>query len=84
MCACSVAQLCLTLCKSMDCSPPGSSVHGIVHTGQNTGVPPRDLPNSGIKPDYVAGWFFTTEPPGKLFLFLHSCIFLLTFLVSFI
>ena len=25
-----VAQLCLTLCNSMDCSPPGSSVHGIL------------------------------------------------------
>ena len=24
-----VAQLCLTLCNSKDCSPPGSSVHGI-------------------------------------------------------
>ena len=24
-----VAQLCLTLSDSMDCSPPGSSVHGI-------------------------------------------------------
>ena len=24
-----VAQLCPTLCNSMDCSPPGSSVHGI-------------------------------------------------------
>ena len=24
-----VAQLCPTLCDSMDCSPPGSSVHGI-------------------------------------------------------
>ena len=23
-----VAQLCLTLCNPMDCSPPGSSVHG--------------------------------------------------------
>ena len=23
------AQLCLTLCDSMNCSPPGSSVHGI-------------------------------------------------------
>ena len=23
-----VAQLCLTLCDPMDCSPPGSSVHG--------------------------------------------------------
>ena len=27
--ACSVAQLCLTLCKPMNCSPPGSSAHGI-------------------------------------------------------
>ena len=25
----SVAQLCLTLCNPMDCSPPGSSIHGI-------------------------------------------------------
>ena len=29
MCVCSVAQLCLTLCNPMDCSPPNSSVHGI-------------------------------------------------------
>ena len=27
----SVAQLCLTLCDPMDCSSPGSSVHGILH-----------------------------------------------------
>ena len=26
-----VAQSCLTLCDSMDCIPPGSSVHGISH-----------------------------------------------------
>ena len=25
-----VAQLCLTLCDPMDCSPPGSSAHGIL------------------------------------------------------
>ena len=29
-CVCSVTQLCLTLCGPMDCSPPGSSVHGIL------------------------------------------------------
>ena len=29
-CVCSVAQLCLTLCNPMDCSPPGSSVLGIL------------------------------------------------------
>ena len=27
---CEVAQLCLTLCDPVDCSPPGSSVHGIL------------------------------------------------------
>ena len=34
---CSVTQLCLTLCDPLDCSPPGSSVHGIF-PGNNTGV----------------------------------------------
>ena len=29
LCVCSVVQSCLTLCDSMDCSLPGSSVHGI-------------------------------------------------------
>ena len=29
VCVCSVAQSCLTLCDARDCSPPGSSVHGI-------------------------------------------------------
>ena len=32
-----ITQLCLTVCYPMDCSPPGSSVHGIFQT-QNTGV----------------------------------------------
>ena len=30
LCAYSVAQSCPTLCNPMDCSPPGSSVHGIL------------------------------------------------------
>ena len=29
-CFCLVTQSCLTLCNPMDCSPPGSSVHGIL------------------------------------------------------
>ena len=29
VCACLVAQSCPTLCSPMDCSPPGSFVHGI-------------------------------------------------------
>ena len=28
-----VTWLCLTLCKPMNCSPPGSSVHGILQAG---------------------------------------------------
>ena len=34
---CSFTQLCLSLCKPMDCSPPGSFVHGIFPS-ENTGV----------------------------------------------
>ena len=29
-CVCLVTQSCLTLCDTMDCSPSGSSVHGIL------------------------------------------------------
>ena len=35
--ACSVAQSCLTLCNPVDCSLPGSSVHGD-SPGKDTGV----------------------------------------------
>ena len=37
LCVCLVAQSCLTLCNPMDCSPPGSSVHGDSPV-KNTGV----------------------------------------------
>ena len=33
-----VVQLCLTLCDPMDCSPPGSSVHGILQARILEGV----------------------------------------------
>ena len=33
LCACAVAQLCLTLCNPVDYSPPGSFVHGIFQAG---------------------------------------------------
>ena len=48
-----VAQLCLTLCNSMDCSPPGSSVWGILQARilEWVVIPsPRDLANPGIEP----------------------------------
>ena len=46
-------QSCLTLCDPMDCSPPGSSVHGILQArALEWGVvpPPGDLPDPGIEP----------------------------------
>ena len=48
-----VAQSCPTLCDPMDCSPPGSSVHGILQTRILEWVAfssPGDLPNPGIEP----------------------------------
>ena len=54
----------------MDCSPPGSSVHGISQARILEWVAisfSRDLPDPGIEPmsPALAGRFFTTEPPGK-------------------
>ena len=44
-CCCLVAKLCPTLCDPRDCSPPGSSVHGILWDppGKNTGVGSHSL-----------------------------------------
>ena len=49
-----VAQSCPTLCNPMDCSPPGSSVHGY-SPGKNTGVGCHVLlqgifPTQGLNP----------------------------------
>ena len=61
----------LTLCEPMDCSPPGSSVHGISQAKYWSGLPfLGDLPDTGIKPASLASLaladrFFTSAPPGK-------------------
>ena len=63
----SVTNLCLTVCNPIDCSPPGSSVHGIFQSRILEGVAissSRDLPDSGIKlaspaSPALAGGFFT-------------------------
>ena len=73
MCVCSVAELYLTLCNSMDCSLPGHCVHGIFQERIWNGLPfptSGDLPDPGIKPMplaflMLAGRFFTAVPPGK-------------------
>ena len=67
-CSCSVSQ---TLCDPMDCSPPGSSVHGFSRQEYWSGLPfpsPGDLPNLEIRTWVscaLAGRLFTTAPPRK-------------------
>ena len=69
---CWVAQSCLTLFKSMDCSPLGSSVHGnSLRQEYWSGFPcppPGDLPNPGIKPRSPAlqADSLPSEPPRIL------------------
>ena len=71
---CSVPQSCLTLCDLMDCSLPGSSVHGILRQKYWSELPcpsAGDLPTPRIEPVFLvspalAGGFFITEPPAKL------------------
>ena len=58
-----------TLCNSMNCSRPGSSVHGILQTRilERVAMPSSwDLPSRGIEPTslmspVLAGRFFTTS-----------------------
>ena len=49
---CLVAQSCLTLCDTMDCSPSGSSVHGVLQARILEWLPlpsPGDLPDPEIE-----------------------------------
>ena len=67
---CLVAQLCPTLCNSMNCNPAGSSDHGFSQPRILAWVAissPGDFPNPGIelRSPTLAGTFFTAEPVGK-------------------
>ena len=72
---CLVTQSCPTLCDPMNCSPPGSSVHGILQERilEWAAMPsPGDLPNAGIEPrpstfQVVQLDSLPTAPPGKPF-----------------
>ena len=71
LCVHAVTQPCAALCDPMDCSPPGSSVHGILEARILGGVPrppPGDLHNHGSRvscDSCIAGGFFMAEAPGK-------------------
>ena len=66
-------QLCLTLCDPVDCSPPGSSVCGILQARilEWVAMPSskesswfRDRTHISCR-SCIAGGFFTSEPLGK-------------------
>ena len=66
-------QLCLILCDPMDCSPPGSLVHGILQARILVWIAMPSSRASSWPGDQtcifyssrIAEWFFTSEPPGK-------------------
>ena len=65
-----VIQSCPTLCDPMGCSPPGSSVHGILQARIWSGLPfpfPGDLPEPGIEPGShrLQADSLPVEPQGK-------------------
>ena len=71
-CVCSVAQSCLTLCDPTDCSPPGSSVHGIFQARILERVAISFSRGSSQHRDQThvpciscIGGFLTTELPGE-------------------
>ena len=71
-----VTQSCLTLCDPMDCSLPGSSVHGILQARILKWVAisfTRGLPDPGIKPrsPILQADFLPSDPPEKP---LYECI----------
>ena len=68
-CVC-VSQSSPTLCDHMDCSPPGSSVHGSLQARileWLSFLPPGDLSDPGMKPGSPAlqADSLPSEPPGK-------------------
>ena len=67
---CLVAQSCPTLCDSMDCSPPGSSVHGIFQARilEWVAMPysrGSSQPRDGTQVSCTACGFLPSELPGK-------------------
>ena len=74
---------CLTLCDPTDCSPPVSSVHGILQAKilEWAAFPsPGDLPNPEVKPESLTSHAdaLPSEPPGKRWPFVCNFYFLLS------
>ena len=79
------AHICLYLWDPMDCSPPGSSAHGISQARilECVAMPSRESSQPRIKPASPAwaGGFYTIAPLGKtlyvyvsLYIYLSMCV----------
>ena len=65
VCACSIAQPCLTLCSPMNCSLPDSSVHGIFQAGILECLPspsPGIFPTHGLNPRLLRWQAYSSLP----------------------
>ena len=73
LCAVLVVQLCWTLCDSVDYTPPGSSVHGILQArilecvALHQGIFPTQGSNPGLQPrsSTLRADSLLSEPPRK-------------------
>ena len=69
-CCCLIAKLCWSPCDPIDCSPPGSSVHGISQA-RILGWVDISFSRGFFQPgdqthiSCIADGFFTAEPPGN-------------------
>ena len=85
---CLVSQTCPTLCNTLDCSLPGSSVHEVSQQEHWSGLSfptPGGLPDPGIEPRSCALQVnsLPSEPPGKPLggEWIHVCVWLSPFAV---
>ena len=86
-------QLCLTLCNPMDCSLPGSSVHGILlQAGILEWVacpPPGDLLHSGIElvslmsPALASGSLTISTTWEAIYMWVCLCVYIFSFKAAF-
>ena len=88
-CCCLDAKLCLTLCDPTNCSLPVFSVHGISQARILDWVAMSFSRGSSWPRDrtliaFLAGRFFTTEPPGKAQISLMAKCYWALFQLSFV
>ena len=72
-----VAQLCPTLCDPMNCSPPGSPIHGIFQARVLEWVPflsPGGLPNLGMTSPKVWCYFLDSDQDTSSFISLPNTV----------